>query len=301
MRPELRPRRTSRSAAGDRRSEAADASPSPLQGEAKRGARQHEHQRQGLSHDLARARRRGGRDHRPDQAAARARHRHAQDAGGCGAGDQDHAGARRAADRRHGRLWRLPGAARGRLRRGRSIAPSPFSPSSGRPPSTCAGRSTRCAPRCATCRARPASPPPTQRAAEIARTTSRPTAPSAGTGAKLIEAAAERKKPGERVNILTHCNAGWLACVDRGHGAGADLRGARPRHRAARVGRRDAAAQSGRGADGLRARRPRRAAHHHRRQRRRAPDAAGPGRSVHRRRRPRHQPTATPPTRSAPI
>jgi len=35
-------------------------------------------------------------------------------------------------------------------------------------------------------------------------------------GARLIEAAAKRKQPGERVNILTHCNAGWLATVDVG-------------------------------------------------------------------------------------
>jgi methylthioribose-1-phosphate isomerase len=35
-------------------------------------------------------------------------------------------------------------------------------------------------------------------------------------GAKLIEAIAARKRLGERVNVLTHCNAGWLACVDRG-------------------------------------------------------------------------------------
>jgi methylthioribose-1-phosphate isomerase len=35
-------------------------------------------------------------------------------------------------------------------------------------------------------------------------------------GTKLIEAIAARKRPGERVNVLTHCNAGWLACVDRG-------------------------------------------------------------------------------------
>jgi methylthioribose-1-phosphate isomerase len=35
-------------------------------------------------------------------------------------------------------------------------------------------------------------------------------------GAELIEAIAARKRPGERVNVLTHCNAGWLACVDRG-------------------------------------------------------------------------------------
>jgi methylthioribose-1-phosphate isomerase len=35
-------------------------------------------------------------------------------------------------------------------------------------------------------------------------------------GLPLIRAIAERKKPGERVNILTHCNAGWIACVDWG-------------------------------------------------------------------------------------
>jgi len=34
-------------------------------------------------------------------------------------------------------------------------------------------------------------------------------------GLGIIRAHAERKK-GERVNILTHCNAGWLACVDWG-------------------------------------------------------------------------------------
>lgn len=50
-------------------------------------------------------------------------------------------------------------------------------------------------------------------------------------GAKLIDAAAAKKR-GERVNILTHCNAGWLATVDWGtalapiytaHRAGLDL------------------------------------------------------------------------------
>ncbi|MGD9668068.1 MAG: S-methyl-5-thioribose-1-phosphate isomerase [Hyphomicrobiaceae bacterium] len=35
-------------------------------------------------------------------------------------------------------------------------------------------------------------------------------------GLPLIEEIARRKRPGERVNILTHCNAGWLACVDWG-------------------------------------------------------------------------------------
>jgi methylthioribose-1-phosphate isomerase len=35
-------------------------------------------------------------------------------------------------------------------------------------------------------------------------------------GLKLIEAIAQKKKPGETINILTHCNAGWIACVDWG-------------------------------------------------------------------------------------
>jgi methylthioribose-1-phosphate isomerase len=35
-------------------------------------------------------------------------------------------------------------------------------------------------------------------------------------GLALIAAAAARKQPGERVNVLTHCNAGWLATVDVG-------------------------------------------------------------------------------------
>jgi methylthioribose-1-phosphate isomerase len=35
-------------------------------------------------------------------------------------------------------------------------------------------------------------------------------------GLKLIEAVVAKKQPGERVNVLTHCNAGWLATVDWG-------------------------------------------------------------------------------------
>jgi methylthioribose-1-phosphate isomerase len=35
-------------------------------------------------------------------------------------------------------------------------------------------------------------------------------------GLGLIEDIAARKKTGERVNVLTHCNAGWLATVDWG-------------------------------------------------------------------------------------
>ena len=36
------------------------------------------------------------------------------------------------------------------------------------------------------------------------------------SGLPLIEAIAAKKPPGERVNVLTHCNAGWLATVDVG-------------------------------------------------------------------------------------
>ncbi|MDP1640107.1 MAG: S-methyl-5-thioribose-1-phosphate isomerase, partial [Hyphomicrobium sp.] len=35
-------------------------------------------------------------------------------------------------------------------------------------------------------------------------------------GRKLIEDIAARKGNGEKVEVLTHCNAGWLACVDWG-------------------------------------------------------------------------------------
>jgi methylthioribose-1-phosphate isomerase len=38
----------------------------------------------------------------------------------------------------------------------------------------------------------------------------------ARNGLGLIEAIAAKKQPGERINVLTHCNAGWLATVDWG-------------------------------------------------------------------------------------
>ena len=49
-------------------------------------------------------------------------------------------------------------------------------------------------------------------------------------GLPLIEAIAARKKPGERVNVLTHCNAGWLATVDVGTATAPIYRGARQGH-----------------------------------------------------------------------
>jgi methylthioribose-1-phosphate isomerase len=55
-----------------------------------------------------------------------------------------------------------------------------------------------------------------RRAAEISDEDVAINAAIGGHGLKLIEAVAARKQPGERVNVLTHCNAGWLATVDWG-------------------------------------------------------------------------------------
>ncbi len=35
-------------------------------------------------------------------------------------------------------------------------------------------------------------------------------------GLALLRSIAAKKRPGGRLNVLTHCNAGWLACVDWG-------------------------------------------------------------------------------------
>ena len=45
---------------------------------------------------------------------------------------------------------------------------------------------------------------------------SRPAAASASTGGSCIEDIAKKKGKGKKVEVLTHCNAGWLACVDWG-------------------------------------------------------------------------------------
>ena len=88
---------------------------------------------------------------------------------------------------------------------------------------------------------------------------------------------------GERADALQRRLAGDGGL---GHRAGADLPGARCRHRRACLGGRDAPAQPGRGADRVGTRQARRAAHRDRGQRRRAPDAARRGRSGDRRHRP---------------
>jgi methylthioribose-1-phosphate isomerase len=55
-----------------------------------------------------------------------------------------------------------------------------------------------------------------RRAAEIAEEDVAINTAIGRNGLPLIEALAAKKKPGERVNVLTHCNAGWLATVDVG-------------------------------------------------------------------------------------
>lgn len=55
-----------------------------------------------------------------------------------------------------------------------------------------------------------------RRAAEICEADVEICASIGREGLPLIEAMAADKPKGEAVNILTHCNAGWLACVDWG-------------------------------------------------------------------------------------
>ena len=63
--------------------------------------------------------------------------------------------------------------------------------------------------------ARPAPRPPISAPPKSAMRMSRSTRRSAVTGSAIIRDIAKRKA-GERVNVLTHCNAGWLATVDWG-------------------------------------------------------------------------------------
>ncbi|MFN4141836.1 S-methyl-5-thioribose-1-phosphate isomerase [Aestuariivirga sp.] len=55
-----------------------------------------------------------------------------------------------------------------------------------------------------------------RRAAEIAEEDVAINQAIGRNGFEIIRSIAARKPPGERVNILTHCNAGWLATVDWG-------------------------------------------------------------------------------------
>jgi methylthioribose-1-phosphate isomerase len=55
-----------------------------------------------------------------------------------------------------------------------------------------------------------------RRAAEIAEEDVQLNRSIGANGLKIIREIAKRKAPGQPVNILTHCNAGWLATVDYG-------------------------------------------------------------------------------------
>ena len=85
-----------------------------------------------------------------------------------------------------------------------------------RPRSICAGRSTRCAACCRRCLRRDRAAAAWRRAAEIADEDIELNRSIGRHGLEVIKEIAARKKPGEPVNILTHCNAGWLATVDYG-------------------------------------------------------------------------------------
>ena len=139
-----------------------------------------------------------------------------RDARGRRGRDRDHAGARRAADRRHRRLRRGAGHARGRVGRGpgpRLRAPDPH-PADRRQPALGArpdaGRAAQPA------AASAGSSWPTPRRPRSATRTSRSAAAIGEHGLPLIREIAARKPPGEPVNVLTHCNAGWLATIDWG-------------------------------------------------------------------------------------
>jgi methylthioribose-1-phosphate isomerase len=70
-------------------------------------------------------------------------------------------------------------------------------------------------------RLRPLAPPTRaatayRQAAEIAEEDVAINSAIGRNGLAIIRAIASKKRPGETVNILTHCNAGWLATVDYG-------------------------------------------------------------------------------------
>ncbi len=120
----------------------------------------------------------------------------------------------------------------------------------GRRRSICAGRWIACARVCARAAAGARARGLRRGRRDRRRGRGAPAQPSATTALALIASVAARK-PGRPVNVLTHCNAGWLATVDWGtalapiytaHDAGI----ARPC-----LGRRNAAAQPGRQPDRL--------------------------------------------------
>jgi len=116
--------------------------------------------------------------------------------------------------------------------------------------STCAGLSTKSARLRSACHPRSAPRPPIVAQLRSATRTwpyVRPLASMASASSKPSSSA----RASSPVNVLTHCNAGWLATVDWGNGPGAGVQGSRCRDPGARVGGRNPAAQPGRVADRL--------------------------------------------------
>ena len=188
-------------------------------------------------------------------------------------GDPHDAGARRAADRCGGGLWHGAGRARGRVGRGLSAAAQRCcgSAADGDEPALGAGDG-------ASRRLRPL--PPRERAAaacaeaERDRRGGRRGCRAIGDHGAGPVRGLRARQGGAPVNVLTHCNAGWLATVDWGtalapiyaaHDAGLPIHvwvdETRPRNQGAAL---TAWELDQHGV----------AAHRHRRQRRRPPDAA---------------------------
>ena len=69
---------------------------------------------------------------------------------------------------------------------------------------------------CATARAASACAQLTPRRRNLRRGCRDQSKPSASTGCAMLREPRRKKKNGGRLNVLTHCNAGWLATVDWG-------------------------------------------------------------------------------------
>ena len=133
-----------------------------------------------------------------------------------GDGDPRHVGARGAADRRDGGLWARARHARGPERRGaRRRAREARRHAADRDQPALGARRGARAPRARSPRMR-GPPRPTPRPSRIADEDVEINRAIGAHGLKILRRLAADKKPGEPVNILTHCNAGWLATVDYG-------------------------------------------------------------------------------------
>src|SRR6516225_7280457 len=157
----------------------------------------HESRWQTYAHHLGRGRRRFGRHHRPDGASPSVHDHPPDDARGRRARDRDHAGARRPADRGDGGLWGGAGATRPTAINLKWALDEMVAAVRNRPREERVAAAYR-------------------RAVEICDEDVAINQAIGRHGAKLIAAMAANKQPGAPMQVLTHCNAGWLATVDFG-------------------------------------------------------------------------------------